>query len=106
MIQVKERVVFKRLMPQIYIILPALDAIFDNVNRPCVITSASEGKHKIGSFHYKDLALDLRSRDLPNEQIKLEVLQRIKDELGEKYDVLLEQLGGPGEHYHLEYDPK
>lgn len=106
MIQVKDGVVFKRLMPQIYIILPALDAIFDNANRPCVITSAADGTHKTDSFHYKDLALDLRSRDLPNEQVKLEVLQRIKDALGENYEVFLEQMGRPGEHFHLEFDPK
>ena len=106
MIQVKEGVIFKALKPQIYIILPALDAIFDKVNRNCVITSAADGTHKQGSFHYKDLALDLRSHDLPNEQVKLEVLQALKDALGENYDMILENLGNPSEHFHIEFDPK
>ena len=106
MIFVKEGVVFKALRAEIYIILPALEAIFDKVNRQCVITSAADGTHKHDSFHYKNLALDLRSRDLPNEQVKLDVLLSLRDALGENYDVILESLGNPGEHYHLEFDPK
>ena len=106
MIQVKNGVVFKVLKPQIYIILPVLDAIFANYNVSCVITSAADGTHKPDSFHYKHLALDLRSHHLPSEQAKLEVLQRLKDALGEKYEVYLENLGKESEHYHLEFDPK
>ena len=106
MIFIKDGVVFKALRAEIYIILPALEAIFDKVNRQCVITSAADGNHKPDSFHYKNLALDLRSRDLPNEQVKLDVLLSLRDALGENYDVILESLGKPGEHYHLEFDPK
>lgn len=106
MIQVKEGVVFKTLEPAIYSKLGAIDSIFKAAGVWAVITSAADGKHKQDSFHYKDLALDLRSRDLPNEQVKLEVLQALKDALGENYDMILENLGNPSEHFHIEFDPK
>lgn len=106
MIQVKDGVVFKELKPQIYILFPLLDSVFDAYNRSCVITSAADGRHMKGSKHYQGLALDLRSQHLINEKMKLDLLEKIRGGLGEKYDVILEHLGNPNEHYHLEYDPK
>lgn len=106
MIEVKAGVIFKELKPQIYILFPLLDSIFDYYNRICVITSAADGKHMKLSKHYQGLALDLRSRDFSNDQMKLSVLQKLRDGAGPKYDVLLEHLGNPNEHFHLEFDPK
>ncbi len=64
------------------------------------ITACLDGKHKTGSLHYKGLAVDIRSRHIPDAQ-KDSVLAAIKATLGRDYDVILEPT-----HFHLEYDPK
>ena len=104
MIKVKEGVIFKCLRPEIYTILGHIDSIFKAAGAEAVITSAADGKHMRESFHYRDLALDLRSKQLSNDQVKLEVLEQLRKKLGEKYQVILESLGKPGEHYHCEFD--
>ena len=93
-------------------ILGALDVcadIFRKRGYDCVVTSTRysdpQDRHGRGSLHYKGLAVDLRSKHLATDQLKHEVLIEIRQRLGSDYDVLLESLGKPYEHYHIEYDP-
>jgi hypothetical protein len=69
-----------------------------------LITSGSEGIHMVGSLHYKDGALDFRTKHLsiPDKKALVTALKR---RLGKNYDVILEDAGGTNEHLHVEYDP-
>lgn len=72
---------------------------------PFVITSISDGEHRVGSRHYAGQAADIRSHDLTTDG-KTEVLADLRaalEPLG--FDVLLEDIGLPNEHFHIEYDP-
>ena len=106
MILIKAGVVFKRLKPEIYGLFGLLDRLWAEYNVECVITAANDGKHKTGSLHYSDDALDVRSKNLPTEQAKQDILSRLQHELGGDYDVLFEFQGQPNEHFHIEFDPK
>lgn len=68
------------------------------------VTSGNDSVHSKGSLHYKDCALDLRSKTLTTVQKHTfaKVLQR---RLGRDYDVILEDEGKTNEHLHVEYDP-
>jgi len=70
----------------------------------CVITSANDSTHSTLSLHYKGMALDFRTHDYPGN--KQALLTKIKTNLGQDFDVVLEALGEPNEHLHLELDPK
>lgn len=62
------------------------------------ITSGRDGKHMQGSKHYLGLAIDIRTRDMKNQE---RVLNSVKKILGSLYDVILES-----DHMHIEFDPK
>ena len=66
----------------------------------CVITSASDGKHGPNSLHYKGQALDLRTRHINGQGLQA-IYNKLKESLGEQFDVVLE-----ADHFHLEYQPK
>ena len=64
----------------------------------CVITSANDSKHGPNSLHYKGQALDLRTRHLNGQGLQ-SVYHKLKESLGEQFDVVLES-----DHIHLEWD--
>ncbi len=66
----------------------------------CVITSANDSKHGPNSLHYKGQALDLRTRHMNGQGLQA-VYHKLKEELGEQFDVVLEQ-----DHCHIEWQPK
>lgn len=63
-----------------------------------VLTSTWEGVHLPWSKHYTGNALDFRTPEKHDPDI---VIQRLRELLGDNYDVLFE-----GDHIHIEYDPK
>lgn len=63
------------------------------------VTSITDGTHSPNSLHYGGLAVDIRTRDLSNEQ-KSTLVAEMKKALGTDYDVVLEST-----HLHVEYDP-
>ena len=76
------------------------------------ITSANDGVHGKNSLHFKDLAWDIRSNDLP-KHLKGEFLRGLQIQLGKDFQCLYEEeetdaTGAitKGEHFHVEYDPK
>jgi hypothetical protein len=72
-----------------------------------VITSVNDGTHKPGSFHYRDAAVDVRTKNFPDEPTKLLFLAMLKQELGDTdFDFLYEDPGGPNQHIHIEHDPR
>ena len=70
-----------------------------------LITSGNDGTHMPGSLHYKDRALDFRTKHLGIADKKA-LVTAVKRRLGKDYDVILENAGGANEHLHVEHDPK
>lgn len=69
-----------------------------------LVTSGNDSAHMKGSKHYEDAALDFRTHHLTDEQ-KQGLKAVVKARLGSAYDVILESLGTPNEHLHVEHDP-
>ena len=70
--------------------------------KPLVITSGADGQHVLGSAHYKWLAVDIRTADLPVDAELLfgAVLSFAAPFFGFRcYD---ERVGPGGAHWHLE----
>lgn len=78
--------------------------VFGRAGLPVIVTSLNDGRHRNGSFHYSGRAADLRSKHVARDQ-KGPMLEALRAELGERFDVLLEDVGGANEHFHLEFDP-
>jgi len=77
-----------------------VDAVHnDVVGRDAIITFTTNGVHGEGSLHGEGNAIDLRTRDMTEEQ-RNEVTETLRNELGDDYDVIDE-----GDHIHIEYDP-
>lgn len=107
MILFKPNVRFVRFRKEIRLAMDVCDAVWERYGvSECVITSGNDSKHKDGSKHYDDNAIDVRSKNLPTSGIKHEVLAELRQKLGSDYDVLLEAELTPNEHFHIEYDPK
>lgn len=70
-----------------------------------LVTSGNDSKHKDGSKHFTDEALDFRTKHLDGNK-KFRLADAVKKRLGEDYDVILEDVDGPNEHLHVEYDRK
>jgi len=82
-------------------VISRLDSVHQRVvGREMIITSANDGKHGRNSLHYKDRAIDIRTRDLPHEKITA-LAAALQMELGDDWDVVVEKT-----HIHVEFDPK
>lgn len=85
--------------------LQAPMAIVLDCGAELLVTSAGDGRHGVRSKHYLGLAVDLRSQHLHPDE-KDQVLAELRLALGDQFDVLLEDRGGPNEHFHIEFEPK
>ena len=90
------------LQPQMVLAAMVVNEIYGDTE--CVITSANDSKHSAASLHYKGCALDFRTHNYTNDKVYLR--DKIKAALGQDFDVVLEAVGTPNEHLHVEYDPK
>jgi len=101
MIMLKEGVRLKGISARLVLALHIADTVFDQFERPLVITSASDGQHQEGSWHYRGEAVDLRSKHLASQVMKTMVLNELKRRLI-GFDVLLEHPEQDNEHFHIE----
>jgi LysM domain len=71
-----------------------------------VITSGNDSRHKDGSLHYSDRALDFRGNNITDAQGR-RLEQEVRRILGDKYDVQFEIFPNrpANDHLHVEYDP-
>jgi len=87
-----------RLKRQIRRALNTIDRVFrEEADEELIITSTYEGNHSPSSLHYANLAIDAR---LPAKNPQA-LVRRLRVELGDNYDVVLEHT-----HIHVEHDPK
>lgn len=102
MLHVKPGVKFTTLRPVLVDIFMALNDISLILQHDITITSGSEGTHMAGSKHYTGEAIDIRTKDLTDDQ-RQRLWFALKQHLGPHYDVV-EEFNPP--HIHIEYDPK
>ena len=102
---VKSTVKLYRAQPEMAFIHAEVRALFAELDVPCDITSVMDSRHMSLSLHGAGYAIDYRSKGM-SQSLKDEILTELKARLGFMCDILLEDLGGPNEHFHVEFDPK
>jgi hypothetical protein len=96
-INVKEGVVFKEFNGFYFDVFTKATSVWTALIRKTpTVTSANDGKHMDTSYHYKNLALDLRINDVP-ESAWPKLKDELQDQLGSEYQVILEK-----DHIHVE----
>jgi len=86
--------------PEIILALVIAEPIFVAEGVDLVVTSVIDGRHSRGSLHYAGAAVDIRTHNL-SKKVVSRVHIRLREALGEDYDVVLEI-----DHLHLEFQPK
>ena len=95
----KEGVWFKFISWEFLVCAQTVFGIFQNYGVIPVVTSACDGKHMDGSYHYTGLGWDFRVWGLDNPQrVADEIRIQLRDH-DYHYDVILEK-----DHIHMEYD--
>lgn len=84
--------------------LRVVEDAFSSIGCDTIVTSGNDGKHKDGSYHYVGRAFDFRTKHTGRSTAVVEAVKKELCPLG--FDVILEDLHGPNEHLHCEYDPK
>lgn len=109
--QLKQDVKLKDLQPPtligLFITLELWRATFGSIE--FMITSVNDGKHMQNSLHYKGCAFDCRTHTILGDNREALIKgfhDKLAINLGPNFDTLLEDLGTPNEHIHVEYDPK
>ena len=106
MITLKHGVRLTDLCPQIVLATMIVDGLCTKYGVVCVITSANDSTHSAASWHYKGRALDFRTHyDVLNGREQA-FRDEVKEALGAEFDVVLEAVGTPQEHLHIEWDQK
>jgi hypothetical protein len=84
--------------PKNLVIAAAAANVASELGCTIMITSGTDGVHKVGSFHYTGEALDFRL--LPTAPLRLGFVTGMQRHLGPAYQVIVET-----NHVHVEYDP-
>lgn len=100
MLKIKEGVELQGLQPQMFIAVTVADEVYEEFGLECVITSALDSEHRSHSLHYKGFALDIRTKNIPDDKTKADIVDRIQSRLGSEFQVILEY-----NHIHIEFDP-
>lgn len=102
----KEGVSLKGVQPQVAIGIMVVNEVYAIHGFNLVVTSITDSKHGDKSLHYKGLAFDCRTKHIEDTENKTSIYLKVKEMLGKEWDVILEDVGGPNEHIHCEFDPK
>ena len=87
----------------INIVVSVYHEVFKDDNYRPVITSGNDSdKHGERSAHYACAAVDIRIKDVENQNTRKDLAQKIRDELGSRYTVLHEDIGLANEHLHVQ----
>jgi hypothetical protein len=85
--------------PETVLAMSVCERVFDEVDKPLVVTSVMDGQHMQGSLHYEGLAFDFRTFHLGDK--KDLVFNTLRLWLGPEFDVLDEN-----DHGHIEWQQK
>jgi len=96
--KIKKGVIMAGLQLEMQKALKAADFIWKKHGQELVITSALDGTHSAGSYHYYGYALDFRTRYFSVTQAK-QVTIELRAAVGVGYTVLLE-----GDHVHIQFN--
>lgn len=66
----------------------------------CWLTSGVDGVHGVNSKHGSGYAVDIRISNIPDSVAAAKIRNKIAENLGPEYDVVLEP-----DHIHMEFDP-
>lgn len=88
------------LQPETIVAIMVMDDIYQSFGIHLIVTAIMNGKHMVGSLHYKGYAFDCRTRDVAPSTVN-SILACAKQTLDGEFDVINE-----GDHIHIEYDPK
>lgn len=77
-----------------------VEQVFGAYGYHWVITAGRDGTHMLHSKHGRDEALDVRSRQIKEEDLP-HILDELRTHLGKDFDVVFES-----DHIHIEWDPK
>jgi hypothetical protein len=103
--QLKHGVSVKGIAPQFALMACVIDDVYHKHECEMIVTAGVDGKHMDGSLHYKGLAMDVRTHNVPRAELPI-LLAEVRGFLGDEFDVILEGEGTDNEHLHAEYDPK
>lgn len=70
-----------------------------------VVTSANDRTHGANSLHYKDKAIDFRTKHLNKDQKDI-FIRTMRCLLSDNYDIVFEGANTDNEHLHVEFDLK
>lgn len=108
-IVVKEGAIFRRITPALVRMLDALDSIalsgrelVPGIPDELVITSVNDSTHTPTSRHYRDEAMDLRSKSFPHRAAKDLFQMTLQARLGPRFTVLFEGEHTEQEHFHCQ----
>jgi hypothetical protein len=101
MINCKPSVRFTVLRREMWKVFPIIEEIWQRKATVATITCGTEA-HGQDDPHTQGFAIDVRSKNLPSDEIRHEVLYELRSSLGEDYTVLLEYEGQDNEHYHIQ----
>lgn len=99
MIQTKDSVRFSILRHEMYSTWETVERIFLSHKIKPVITCGTEA-HGPDDPHTHGFAEDWRSKHIPTSEMKHEILEELRRELGSLYTVLLENENTENEHFH------
>lgn len=103
--RLKPGVSLKLLQPQTVVAMIVADGVWNDLGAELVVTSGNDGTHMPTSLHYQGKAFDCRTHVFEEGQAARAV-EILKAALGAEFDVILEHLGEPQEHCHVENQPK
>ncbi len=102
---IKPKVSLYGIRPEMVLVHGVVCAVFTKYGYECVITSGVGKKHSKRSLHYVGYALDYRTKHIGDNNVKRSILKSLETALP-NCDVILEHVGEPQEHIHVEVDPK
>lgn len=93
------------LTPQMQFVTQVVAQVWAKYGRMATVTSGTDS-HQPGDVHTLGLALDFRTKDIPDVNEKHAMIADVRMILGDAlFDILFEDEGLSNEHLHIEYDP-
>ena len=96
--RIKKNSKWKGLKPEILLAVMIAQSVYDKYE--LILTEGTGGSHMEGSLHYQGLAVDIRTRHIPIDELQA-IVDDIRDRLTDDFDIVLHDT-----HLHIEFDVK